>query len=133
VVPANRLRVVALGAGVALAIALPAALLAQVLEALRDTGDDPGALTYALAVVVLVAVALGGCAVGRQRSAPSALLGAVAGLAAITVVLALGIARRLVAGDDVAWGTVPATAVLAMSLAATGSALTARRTGRTRP
>jgi hypothetical protein len=129
----SQLRVIALGAGVALAIALPAALLAQVLEALRDEGDDAGVLTYGLAVVVLAAVGVGGCVVGRQRITHAAVLGAAAGLAAITVVLVLGIARRLVAGDDVAWDTVPATVLLAMALAAVGSALTARGTGRTRP
>jgi TRAP-type C4-dicarboxylate transport system permease small subunit len=127
------LRVIALGAGVALAVALPAALVAQVLEALRDAGDDAGALTYALAIIVLAAMGLGGCAVGRQRSRHPAVLGAAAGLAAIAVVLALGIGRRLVAGDDVAWGTVPATVLLGMALAAVGSALTARQAGRTRP
>lgn len=117
----------------ALAIALPAALLAQVLEALRDERDHAGALTYVLAIVVLAAMGLGGCAVGRQRVTNAPGLGAMAGLVAIVVVLSLGITRRLVAGEDVAWGTVPATAVLAAVLAAVGSALTARRTGRTRP
>jgi hypothetical protein len=129
----DRPRVVALGAGVALALALPAALLAEALEALRDDGDDAGAVTYVLAIVVLAAMALGGCAVGRQRTQPVVALGAAAGFVAISLVLALGIARQVVAGGDVAWGTVPATALLAVALAATGSALTARQTGRTRP
>lgn len=127
----TRLRLVALGTGVALAMALPAALLAQVLEALRDNGDGT-VVTYVLAVVVLAAMALGGTAVGRHRPERPAVLGTAVGLLAIAAVLAIGIARRVVAGEEVAWTTVPALAVLAMALAAVGSTLSAQRTGRKR-
>jgi putative membrane protein (TIGR04086 family) len=129
----GRFRLVALGTGVALAMALPAALVAQVLEAVQDDGDDPGALTYVLAIVVLAGMVLGGTTVGRPRPSRPALLGAVCGLVAVLVVLALGVTRRLVAGDHVAWGTVPITAVLATALAAASSALAARVPGRKRP
>ena len=116
----------------ALSVALPAALLAQVLEAVRDDGDGPGTLSYAMAVVVLAGMVLGGWAVGSRARHASLLLGAAAGLCAIAVVLTLGIARRSIAGDDVAWPTVPATASLAMALAAAGSVLGARQAARTR-
>jgi len=116
----------------ALSVALPAALLAQVLEAVRDDGDGPGTLSYAMAVVVLAGMVLGGWAVGSRARQASLLLGAAAGLCAIAVVLTLGIARRSIAGDDVAWPTVPATASLAMALAAAGSVLGARQAARTR-
>jgi hypothetical protein len=129
--------VVALGAGVALAIALPAALLAQVLDALSDDDDGGGVATYVLAVVVLAGTAIGGGIAGRfsgsGRRAPAALLGAGAALVAIALVLALGVTRRLVAGEDVAWATVPATALVAVVLGATAAALKARPTARTRP
>jgi predicted permease len=128
---------VAIGAATALAVGLPAALLAQVLEALRDERDSAGALTYVLAGVVLAGMALGGWACGRAApdasTRRSAALGAAAGLLAVAVVLALGIVRRLVADDAVAWATVPATASLAAALAAGGGALGVRRAGRTRP
>ena len=128
---------VALGAGVALAIALPAALLAQVLDALRNDDDSGGIATYVLAVMVLVGTSVGGGiaarASGTARRAVAALLGAAAALVAIVLVLALGIARRLVAGEEVAWATAPATALVATLLGTIAGALRARPTARTRP
>lgn len=126
-------RAVALGVGTALAIGLPAALVAQILDSWRDDDAGTGPLTYVLSTVVLAGVALGGLVVGRQRAGRPARLGAAAGVLAITVVLALGISRRAVADEGVAWETVPATALVAAALGAAGSALGARTAGRTRP
>jgi hypothetical protein len=123
---------VALGSGAALAVALPAALLAQVLEAVRDDGGGPSGLSYAMAVVVLAGMAVGGWVVGTRAPQAPVLVGAAAGLGAIAVILALGIARRSISGEDVAWRTVPVTASLAIALAATGSVLAARQAARTR-
>jgi putative membrane protein (TIGR04086 family) len=123
---------VALGSGAALAVALPAALLAQVLEAVRDDGEGPNGLSYAMAVVVLAGMAVGGWVVGTRAPQAPVLLGAAVGLGAIAVILALGIARRSMSGEDVAWRTVPVTASLAIALAATGSVLGARQAARTR-
>ena len=124
-------QVVAGGVGLALAVAVPAALLAQVVDAGSD--DDPGLLAYPLALVVLVGMAAGGDLVGRRASQAPARLGAITGLVAIAVVQALGIARRAVAGDDIAWATVPAVTVVAVVLAAGAAARRARQAGRTRP
>ena len=129
----SRVRVIALGSGAALALALPAALLAQVLDALHDDGGDAGPIVYALAGVVLAGMIVGGAVVGRQHPARPAASGALAGAVAIVVVLTLGVARRLAAGDDVAWGTVPPPIGLAAALAAVASALSARGAGRKRP
>jgi hypothetical protein len=123
---------VALGSGAALAVALPAALLAQVLEAVRDGGGGLSGLSYAMAVVVLAGMAIGGWVVGTRAPQAPVLVGAAAGLGAIAVILALGIARRSISGEDVAWRTVPVTASLAIALAATGSVLGARQAARTR-
>jgi predicted permease len=124
-------QVVAAGVGLALAVAVPAALLAQVVDAVSD--DDPGLLAYPLALVVLAGMAAGGDLVGRRASQAPARLGAITGLVAIAVVQALGIARRAVAGDDIAWATVPAVTVVAVLLAAGAAARRARQAGRTRP
>jgi hypothetical protein len=123
---------VAVGSGAALAVALPAALLAQVLEAVRDGGGGLSGLSYAMAVVVLAGMAIGGWVVGTRAPQAPVLVGAAAGLGAIAVILALGIARRSISGEDVAWRTVPVTASLAIALAATGSVLGARQAARTR-
>lgn len=116
------------GAGVALAVAAPAALLAQVVDAATD---GAGALTYLLALVVLAGMVVGGASVGRRtaRLAPAAL----AGLGAMAVVQVLGVVRRLVAGEEVAWGSVPALTALGVALAVAGATLAARRAGRKRP
>jgi len=124
------MRAVALGAGAALALAFPAALVAQLVDVVAD-GDDPPAAVFALVPVILAATAFGGWVVGRRRPPHPILDGALAGLVAIVVVLGLGIARRSVAGEDVAWATVPAATVVAAVLAAIGSALALRT--RTRP
>jgi hypothetical protein len=124
-------QVAAGGVGLALAVAVPAALLAQVVDAVSD--DDPGLLTYPLALVVLAGMVVGGDFVGRRAAGAPARLGAITGLVAITVVQALGIARRAVAGDDIAWATVPAVTAVAVLLAAGAGARRARQAGRTRP
>lgn len=128
-----RVRVVVLGAGAALALALPAALLAQVLDALRDDSRGVDGVVYALAGAVLAGMIVGGVVVGRQRPSRPAVSGALAGGAAIVVVLALGVARRLAGGDEVAWSTVPAPIGASAALAAVASALSARSAGRKRP
>ena len=125
------LAVVARGAGLALAVAMPAALIAQVLDAVTD--DDPGLLAYPLSLIVLGGVALGGRAVAQRTADRPIRLGALAGLLAITVVQVLGVLRRSAGGDDVAWSTVPVVTLLAVGLAAAAAALTARQPGRTRP
>jgi hypothetical protein len=122
---------VALGAGVALAVAAPAALAAQVLEAVRDD-SGPTWLTFGLVLVVYAGVGLGGWTVGRRARARAVMLGGAAGLVSIAAVLTLGVARRAVAGEDVAWATVPASAALGVGVAAVMAALATRRPGRTR-
>jgi putative membrane protein (TIGR04086 family) len=123
--------VVARGAGVALAVAMPAALVAQVIDAVTD--DDPGLLAYPLSLVVLAGVALGGRYVAQRTADGPIAHGALAGLLAIGLVQALGVLRRSAGGDDVAWATVPVVTLIAVALAAAAAALTARQPGRTRP
>jgi putative membrane protein (TIGR04086 family) len=117
--------------GSALAVALPASLLAQVIDT-ADGRDDPPAVVYLLVAVVLAAMGVGGWVVGRRRPARPAPLGATVGLAAIAVIQVLGVVRRLVAGDDVAWATIPLTVALAMAVGAGAAVLGARQPGRTR-
>ena len=125
-------RLVALGAGVALAVALPAALVAQLADALSDDTDLP-AIAYPLVVVVLVGMGIGGWAVGRRTRAGAVPNAAAAGLVAIALVQALGIVRRVAADEPVAWGTVPVVVLVAVGLACGGAVLAGRSPGRTRP
>jgi predicted permease len=125
-------RSVALGIGTALAVALPAVLIVQVVDALSDSDDVP-ALAYPFAVLVFAGMAVGGWVVAPRAPRAPRWTGALVGAGAIAVVLAVGIARQIVAGDDVAWGSLPVLTVLAAGFGATGAALAARRPGRTRP
>ena len=128
-----RLRVAALGAGAALAVAFPVALLAQIVDAVAE-GDDPPWPVYLLVPVVLGAMVLGGWVAGRRSRSPRPWVdGALAALLAIVVVLAIGVIRRAAADESVAWATGPATAASAAVLGATGGALGGRSPGRTRP
>ena len=134
--------VVAVGAGAGLAVALPAALVAQVADAVADEDLSP-AVTVPLVLLVLAGAAVAGSVTGDRASARAALgrgpvlLGGAAGLVVIGVVQALGVARRLVADEEVAWETVPVVVVLAVALAAAAAVVAARRprrrpAGRTR-
>lgn len=125
-------RAVLIGAGVALALSLPVALVAQVVDALHD-GDDTPTAVLLLAPVVLAGALLGGLAVGRRGLTRPQLPGAAAGALAIAVVQGIGVARRLIAEEDVTWSAVPVTIAVGAALGAIGATLTAPRTGRKRP
>jgi hypothetical protein len=127
----RRTRRVGVGTGWALAVALPAALLAQVADA-ATTGDGTSVLVYPCVVLVLGAVVLGGWSVGRHPDATTS-DGALSGLAAIGVVQVLGLLRQLAAGNHIAWGTIPFVLALGAGLGAGGALLGRRRPGRTRP
>jgi hypothetical protein len=126
-------RAVGIGAGAALALAVPAALLAQVLDVLAE-GDGPPGVVYLLVPVVLGAMVVGGWVAGRQSGGARPWAhGALAALAAVLVVLGVGVVRLVAAGESVPWGTVPATAATAALLGSAGGALGGRTPGRTRP
>ncbi len=118
------------GVGVALAVAAPAAIAAQV----RDVAaSDAGALDYVLSLVVLAGTAVGGWWIGRQVAGDAAAAGALVGLLAILPVQALGALRRSAGGHEVAWATIPVVTLLAVGLATGAAVLAARQPGRTRP
>ncbi len=123
-------RAVATGAGVALAMALPAALAAQVLDVVRD-GDGVSPATYALALVVLLGMAAGGFVVGHQGGSVRA--AAASGAVAIALVQTLGVVRQAVADEEVTWVGIPLTVALAIALAVVGGTMGRRRAARTRP
>jgi predicted permease len=123
---------VLVGAGVALAIAVPAALLAQLADTVADDKPTPG-WVYLLVLVVLVGLAVGGVAAGRRQPQRAGTAGALAGLVAIVAVQVVGILRRTVTDADVAWSTVPFTTGLGVVFAYLGGAAGSRWPGRTRP
>jgi predicted permease len=144
-----RTRLVGVGARWALAVAFPADLVAQVADA-AHTGDGHSPLLVPCAVVILLGTGLGGAVVGARarpltRSAHATAdradvpvrrsweLGALAGLAAIAVVLILGLARSLLAGESVSWASVPFLLALGATCGAIGAVLGEARARTSRP
>lgn len=127
----ERLRDLGVGLGAALAVSLPAAFAAQIVDALRDD-DLPNTITVPLSVIVLVGAALGGAVTGRRRPGGHSAMAALVGLLALGVVAGLGTVRRSVAGEDITALVVPVAMASGAVLGALGGALGASRAGRTR-
>jgi putative membrane protein (TIGR04086 family) len=123
-IPSLDLRAICTGMGIALAIAVPAALISQ----LFDSGDSTNAGVVAVTfLAVLIGFGVGGyVAAQREPDAPLA-HGAIAALAAFVLVQAIGVIRRSVAGDDIHWLTLPFNALLAAALGALGGLFANRR------
>lgn len=127
----GRTRDLGAGVGAALAVSLPAALVAQILDALRDD-DLPNTVTVPLSVVVLAGAVVGGAVVGRRGSNRHGLVAALVGLVTLGVIVGLGALRRSVAGEDVTPFAVPAAMALGAVLGWLGGTLGACWAGRTR-
>jgi hypothetical protein len=112
-------RAVAIGAGIALAIGVPAALLAQVLDE-AGTVDDDSSWLLVLFGVILVGMGIGGYVAATQRLDAPLTNGALAALAAYLLVQAIGAIRLLLAGDDVTWMAIPFFALLSTSAGMAG-------------
>lgn len=119
-------RAVAAGAGVALAICVPAALLAQLLDE-SDTVDDNSSWLIVLFGVILVGMGIGGYVAANLRLDAPLTNSAVAALAAYLLVQTIGAVRLLAAGDDVTWAAIPFFALLSASAGMAGGLLADRR------
>ena len=112
-------RAVAIGAGIALAICVPAAILAQVLDEAGSVDDDSSWLLVLFAVI-LVGMGVGGHAAAVRRLDAPLTNGAVAALAAYLLVQGIGAARLLASGDDVTWAAIPFFALLSAAAGMAG-------------
>jgi len=116
-----------LGTGVALAVAFPAVVVGQIVDAVLDDGR-PGWVTVVVVAVVLAGPVVG-AAVAGDRDA-SGLIGIAIGATSLFIVSAFGVVRESVADEDVALWTVPLLTVLGGLLGLIGSL--AAQAGRTR-
>ena len=116
-----------LGTGVALAVAFPAVVVAQIVDAVLDDGR-PSWLTVLLIAVVLAGPVVGAAAAGRQDA--SGLIGIAIGATCLFVIAGFGAIRRSVDDDDVALWTIPALMVVGGLLGLVGGL--AAQAGRTR-
>lgn len=119
-------RAVAVGAGVALAICVPAAILAQVLDR-AGTIDDDSSWLLVLFVVILLGMGIGGYVAAVRRLDAPLTNGAVAALSAYLLVQTIGAVRLLAAGDDVTWAAIPFFALLAAAAGMAGGLVADRR------
>lgn len=124
-------RAVAAGAGVALAICVPAAILAQVLDE-AGTVDDNSSWLIVLFGVILVGMATGGFVAANRRLDAPLTNSAVAALAAYLLVQTIGAIRLLASGEDVTWVAIPFFALLSSASGMTGGLLADHRARRPR-
>ncbi len=119
------LRAVVIGAVVALVIAVPPAVLAQV-QSDRDALEGSNWVLVLFAVVLLAFVAGGYVAAQRARREPL-VAGALAAVTAFVVVQGYGVARRLADGDEIRWFGILFAALLAASCGTVGAIVASAR------
>ena len=135
---APQARLVGVGVGWALAVALPFDLVAQIADA-AHTGSGHSPLLFPCAVLILVGMAGGGAVLGARGTEagepPPSIrrLGALVGLSGIAAVLVLGIGRSLLAGDSVSWISLPFLLALGAAGGAIGAAIGEARARTSRP
>ncbi|MDQ1426258.1 MAG: hypothetical protein QOD72_3756 [Acidimicrobiaceae bacterium] len=121
----------AIGRGIAVAavIAVPVAVVANVLV---DDNQQHSGWIALLSLGVLVGLGVGAAvAARRQHNGTPLTHGIVCALAVFVAVNAFGIVRRSIAGDDIHWGRIASTAVLAVVAGTIGGMIGVfRRDGR---
>lgn len=123
---------VVIGALITLAVAVPAALLAQTLDATGRVEDD-SAWLMVLFLVIILAMAGGGYAAAARRPDAPLTNSALAALSAYVLVQSIGAIRLLAAGDSVTWAAIPVFALLSSASGMTGGLLADRRARTPRP
>lgn len=119
------LRAIGRGAIITAVIAVPAGIAQNLI-------DRASSVSFALFLVVVLALGLGGWVAGRDEPTRALTHG---GLAALTVYLAvqsLGIVLRLARGENVTWISIPLVALLAVSCGVIGGYVAFRQDVRRR-
>ena len=115
-------RAIGLGAVVAIAVALPAALVAQVVV---DDAESPWSLLFF--AVVLVGFGLGGYAAARAVPQAPFTNGALAAIVAYALVQGIGAVRLIIEDDPPEIVTIAFAALMAFSSGLVGALLAARQ------
>lgn len=123
------LRAIGLGIAAALAIAIPTALLAQVVDR-TDRVEDDTAVLLVLFGVVLAGLGLGGFIAGSRRPDAPLTHAAAAAVGAYVVAQTVAVLRLLAADDDITWAAMPFFALLAAAAGMTGGLIADHRARR---
>ena len=115
-------RAVAAGTLAALAIAAPAAILAQAVDSISDSGWEAVFIP-----IVLAGFVVGGFVAARRGADLPLADGAVAAALAFAVVQLIGIVRRVIADDPLRWGAYLFNALLAACVGVLGAIVASRR------
>jgi putative membrane protein (TIGR04086 family) len=113
---------IGIGAIVAIAVVLPAALVAQVV-----VDDQQDNLSFVFFALVLFGFAAGGYAAGRHAPSAPYSNGALAALVAFVLVQGLGAIRRAIIDDPVAVGEVLFALLLAVPAGILGGVVAERK------
>ena len=112
------LKPIVVGAAVTLVIAVPPAVVAQVMADREDAADSNWVLVL-FGLVLLGFLAGGFVAARRELDAPLTHAALAAGLAFV-LVQGFGVVRHLISGEDVRWIGIAFTALLAASCGVVG-------------
>lgn len=126
------LRAIVVGALVALAVAVPAAILAQVLDE-ADAVDDDSTWLMVLFVVIIAGMVVGGYVAAARRPDAPLSNSALSALCAYLLVQTIGAIRLLASGDDVTWVAIPFFALLSSASGMAGGLLADHRARTPRP
>jgi len=115
----------AIGQGIVIAagIAVPAALVGLVFVDDSPNASNPG-WTILFPVVVLAGLVLGaGCAAWVQRAGAPLSHGIVTAVGVFVVVQAVGVARRVLSGDELSWRRIVSSLLLSLLAGTIGGLL----------
>ena len=107
------------GTCIGLAVAFPAVVAAQILDAILDDGR-PALVTVLLLAVILAGPVVGAFVAAGRRDDRGLLIGVAIGATCLFVIAGFGALRRGVADEDVELWTVPALTIIGGVLGAVG-------------
>jgi predicted permease len=111
------------GALTAAAVAVPAGVIAQVL----DDGDDARWLVTVLGFVVLAGLVMGASVAARRQHEGTPLThGVVTAVGVFVIVQAVGVLRRTITGDDITWSRLASNLLLSLLAGLVGGMIGSR-------
>ena len=125
-------RAIGAGAAIALMVAVPAALIGELLLG-DDPPDEQSPLVFVFVALILLGCLAGGYTAGARRPDMPLTHGAMAALSAYVAVQAVGVVLVAARGDDIRVVAIIFNALLSASVGVLGGLLANRRAARPSP